>query len=152
MEKNKLCYAAGCHRPLPKGRSKFCSDRCSNRINQQKKRARRQNKEWSQEDDTLNIPSQKKNVSSRRGQVYDDIKESGLALEIYEKTNTIAGVAKILGTTDAAVSMAYQAYLEDVSIANEQKNWSVPQVAEKTLEDFDKKRWSENDIISTSSR
>ena len=140
MEKNKLCYAAGCHRPLPKGRSKFCSDRCSNRINQQKKRARRQNKEWTQEDDTLNIPSQKKNVSSRRGQVYDDIKESGLALEIYEKTNTIAGVAKILGTTDAAVSMAYQAYLEDVSIANEQKNWSVPQVAEKTLEDFDKFR------------
>ena len=140
MSKNKLCYAAGCHRPLPKGRSKFCSDRCSNRINQQKKRARRQNKEWTQEDDTLNIPSQKKNVSSRRGQVYDDIKESGLALEIYEKTNTISGVAKILGTTDAAVSMAYQAYLEDITVEKEQKNWKVPQVAEKTLRDFDKFR------------
>ena len=116
MEKNKLCYAAGCHRPLPKGRSKFCSDRCSNRIAQQKKRAKKAGVTWTQEDDTLEIPSHKKNVSARRGQVYDDIKESGLALEIYEKTNTISGVAKILGTTDAAVSMAYQAYLEDITV------------------------------------
>ena len=140
MAKNKLCYAAGCHRPLPKGRSKFCSDRCSNRIAQQKKRAKKAGVAWSQEDDTLEIPSHKKNVSARRGQVYDDIKESGLALEIYEKTNTISGVAKILGTTDAAVSMAYQAYLEDITVEKEQKNWKVPQVAEKTLRDFDKFR------------
>ena len=37
MPKNKLCYAGGCHRPLPKGRSKYCSERCYNRINMQKK-------------------------------------------------------------------------------------------------------------------
>ena len=137
---NNLCYAAGCHRVLPKGRRKYCSERCSNRIHQQKKVARRKGKEWSQTEDTLEIPSHKKNVSSRRGQVYDDIKESGLALEIFDKTNTISGVAKILGTTDAAVSMAYQAYVEDLHIEKEQKNWSVPQVAETTLQNFDKFR------------
>ena len=52
---NKLCYAAGCHRPLPKGRSKFCSDRCSNRIAQQKKRAKKGRCYLGQqEEDTLN--------------------------------------------------------------------------------------------------
>ena len=137
VENKKLCYAAGCHRPLPKGRSKFCSDRCSNRIAQQKKRAKKAGTEWTQEDDVLDIPSQKKNVSARRGQVYDDIKESGLALEIFEKKNTITGVAKILGTTDAAVSMAYQAYMEDLSIKKDRENWKLPQVAEKTLQDFE---------------
>jgi predicted nucleic acid-binding Zn ribbon protein len=137
VKDRKLCYAAGCHRPLPKGRSKFCSDRCSNRIAQQKKRAKKAGVEWTQEDDVLNIPSQKKNVSARRGQVYDDIRESGLALEIFEKKNTITGVAKILGTTDAAVSMAYQAYMEDLSIEKDKENWKLPQVAEKTLQDFE---------------
>ena len=63
MQKNKLCYAGGCHRPLPKGRSKYCSDRCYNRINMQKKRARKAGVEWTQEDDELNIPSQKQMYS-----------------------------------------------------------------------------------------
>ena len=67
---NKLCYAAGCHRPLPPKKKKFCSKRCYERINQQKKRARKAGKEWTQEDDVLDIPSQKPNVASRRGQVY----------------------------------------------------------------------------------
>ena len=53
MAKNNLCYAAGCHRPLPKNRKKYCSDRCSNRINMQKKRARKLGVEWEQEEDTL---------------------------------------------------------------------------------------------------
>ena len=79
--KNKFCYAAGCHRPLPKGKRKYCSDRCYNRISMQKKRAKKKGIEWSQEDDVLEIPS-KKNVQSRRGKVYTDIKESGLAEEI----------------------------------------------------------------------
>ena len=38
---NKFCYAAGCHRPLPKGKRKYCSDRCYNRISMQKKRAKK---------------------------------------------------------------------------------------------------------------
>ena len=73
----KLCYAGGCHRVLPKGRSKFCSDRCSNRIKMQKKRAKDKGIEWTQENKELSIPS--KNVESRRGKVYNDIVESGLA-------------------------------------------------------------------------
>mgnify|MGYP003112684552 FL=1 len=136
MAKNKLCYAAGCHRPLPKNRKKYCSDRCSNRINMQKKRARKLGVEWEQEEDTLVIPSQKTNVQSRRGKVYNDIVESGLAQEILEKKNTIKGVAKILETTDGAVSMAYSAYVEDLELEKAQEKWSLPQVAEKTLSDF----------------
>ena len=136
MPKNKLCYAGGCHRPLPKGRSKYCSERCYNRINMQKKRARKAGIEWKQEDDELNIPSQKTNVQSRRGKVYNDIVESGLAEEILEEKNTIKNVASILGTTVGAVSMAFSAYVEDLKIQKQKETWSLPQVAEKTLQDF----------------
>ena len=140
MANRPLCYAGGCHRPLPKGKRKFCSDRCSNRINMQKKRARKAGTEWVQEDDSLNIPSQKPSVATRRGQVYEDIKSSGLAQEIYEKTITLTDVAKILETTPAAVQMAYQAYLEDLQTEQAQETWALPVVAEKTLEDFDEFR------------
>ncbi len=135
MEKNKLCYAAGCHRPLPKGKRKYCSDRCYNRISMQKKRAKKKGIEWTQETDVLKIPS-KKNVQSRRGKVYNDIVESGLAEEILKEKNTLSDVAKILDTSIAAVSMAYNAYIEDLENQVEKENWEQPQVAEKTLEDF----------------
>ena len=135
MEKNKLCYAAGCHRPLPKGKRKYCSDRCYNRISMQKKRAKKKGIEWTQETDVLTIPS-KKNVQSRRGKVYNDIVESGLAEEILKEKNTLSDVAKILDTSIAAVSMAYNAYIEDLENQVEKENWEQPQVAEKTLEDF----------------
>ena len=134
MEKNKLCYAGGCHRVLPKGRSKFCSDRCSNRIKMQKKRAKDKGLEWTQEEKKLSIPS--KNVESRRGKVYNDIVESGLATEILKEKNTLTDVAKILGTTVGAVSMAYNAYLQDLETKAAQDKWELPQVAEKSLEDF----------------
>ena len=133
----KLCYAAGCHRPLPPRAKKYCSKRCYNRINMQKKRARKAGKEWSQEDDVLEIPSKKTNVQSRRGQVYNDIVESGLAADIHTEKITITEVAKVLGTTQGAVSMAYSAYVEDLKTKQEQDKWSLPQVAEKTLVDFD---------------
>ena len=133
---NKFCYAGGCHRPLPKGRTKYCSDRCYNRITMQKKRAKKKGIEWTQEDDTLVIPSQKKNLQSRRGQVYSDIVDSGLAEEILKGKNTLADVAKILNTSVAAVSMAYNAYIEDKENELAQDNWAIPQVAEKSLQDF----------------
>ena len=138
--KNKLCYAAGCHRPLPKGRRKFCSERCSNRIQMQKKRAKKAGLEWEQEDDVLEIPSEKRNVSARRGKVYTDIIESNLAKEILEEKITISEVATVLGTTIAAVSMAYQAFLEDLKVGEERDKWKLPQVAEKTLQDFEEFR------------
>ena len=137
MVEKKLCYAGGCHRPLPPKAKKYCSKRCYNRINMQKKRARKAGVEWTQEDDVLEIPSQKTNVQSRRGKVYNDIVESGLAAEIHNKKNTITAVADILGTTVGAVSMAYSAYVEDMKTDLDKETWSIPQVAEKTLEDFD---------------
>jgi len=137
MVEKKLCYAGGCHRPLPPKAKKYCSKRCYNRINMQKKRARKAGVEWTQEDDVLVIPSQKTNVQSRRGKVYNDIVESGLAAEIHNKKNTITAVANILGTTVGAVSMAYSAYVEDMKTDLDKESWAIPQVAEKTLEDFD---------------
>ena len=132
----KLCYAAGCHRPLPPKARKFCSVRCRNRISQQIKRAKQKGVEWSQEEDTLSIPSQKKTVQTRRGKVYEDLKESGLAKEILEKKLTMSEAAKVLETSVASVSMGYNAYVEDLKNEEEKKDWEVPQVAEKTLEDF----------------
>ena len=134
--KNKICYAAGCHRPLPPKARKFCSSRCKNRINQQKKRAKAKGVEWKQEDDTLNIPSQNKTVQTRRGKVYDDLKESGLGEDILTKKITMSEVSKVLKTSVAAVSMAYNAYIEDLENEEEKKEWEVPQVAEKSLEHF----------------
>jgi len=134
MADKKLCYAAGCHRVLPSGRKKFCSDRCRNRIKMQKKRARDKGLAWSQKEDDLVIPS--KNVESRRGKVYTDIVESGLAEEILKGKNTLTDVAKILGTTPGAVSMAYNAYIEDLENKAAQDKWELPQVAEKSLQDF----------------
>jgi hypothetical protein len=102
----------------------------------QKKRAKKKGIEWTQEDDTLVIPSQKKNLQSRRGQVYSDIVDSGLAEEILKGKNTLVDVAKILNTSVAAVSMAYNAYIEDKENELAQDNWAIPQVAEKSLQDF----------------
>ena len=136
MANKKLCYAAGCLRPLPPKASKYCSTRCRNRISQQKKRAKAKGIEWTQEEDKLNIPSQKTNVQSRRGKVYNDIVESGLAKEILEEKNTIKNVASILETTVGAVSMAFSAYVEDLKIEEQKEKWSLPQVAEKSLQDF----------------
>ena len=86
-ENRKICFAAGCKRLLPRGRRKFCSDKCSNRIHMQKKRAAKIGKEWKQDEETLTIPSEieaKRNVQSRRGTVYKDIVESGLAQDILD--------------------------------------------------------------------
>ena len=136
MVDKKICYAAGCHRVLPQGKRKYCSDRCYNRISMQKKRAKKKGIEWTQKDDTLEIPSQKKNVQVRRGKVYTDIVESGLGEEILKGKNTLSDVAKILKTSVAAVSMAYNAYIEDLENEVQKENWELPQVAEKSLEDF----------------
>ena len=40
MVDRKICYAAGCKRVLSGKRMKYCSDRCANRIQTQKKRAK----------------------------------------------------------------------------------------------------------------
>ena len=105
----KLCYAAGCLRPLPPKSSKYCSTRCRNRISQQKKRAKAKGIEWTQEDDKLNIPSQK-TVQQRRGKVYTDLVESELGMQILQKKLTMSEVAKILDTSVASVSMACLLY------------------------------------------
>ena len=90
---------------------------------------------WSQEEDTLIIPSQRKNVQSRRGKVYDDLKESGLGNEILAKKMTLSEVAKVLETSVASVSMAYNAYLEDLDTEMQQENWT-PVESEQTIEHF----------------
>ena len=135
MANKKLCYAAGCLRPLPPKASKYCSTRCRNRISQQKKRAKAKGIEWTQEDDVVNIPSQN-NVRKRRGKIYTDIKESGYAQQILEKKVTMSEVAKVLDTSVASVSMAYNAWVEDTETEIKQKTWQIPQVAEKSLQDF----------------
>jgi hypothetical protein len=135
MSDRKLCYAAGCHKVLPPKARKFCSEKCRNRINTQKKRAKKKGEVWSQEEDTLIIPSQRKNVQSRRGKVYDDLKESGLGNEILTKKMTLSDVAKVLETSVASVSMAYNAYLEDLDTEMQQENWT-PVESEQTIEHF----------------
>ena len=108
----KLCYAAGCHKVLPPKARKFCSERCRNRINTQKKRAKKKGVEWTQEEDVLNIPSQK-NVQTRRGKVYDDLKESGLGNEILIKKMTLSDVAKVLDVPPVCPSK-----LNDVAVTS----------------------------------
>src|SRR5210317_785373 len=135
MAYKKSCYAAGCHKFLPPKARKFCSEKCRNRINTQKKRAKKKGEVWSQEEDTLVIPSQRKNVQSRRGKVYDDLKESGLGNEILVKKMTLSDVAKVLETSVASVSMAYNAYLEDLDTEMQQENWT-PVESEQTIEHF----------------
>jgi len=136
MVDKQLCYAGGCHKVLPAKARKFCSDRCRNRVNKQKARAKEAGKEWTQVDDKLNIPSKKKNVQTRRGKVYEDLKESGLAENILKKKMTLSDVARVLETSVAAVSMAYNAYIEDLETIEQQKNWEPVTEKEITLEGF----------------
>ena len=136
MVDKQLCYAGGCHKVLPAKARKFCSERCRNRVNKQKARAKEAGKEWTQVDDKLNIPSKKKNVQTRRGKVYEDLKESGLAENILKKKMTLSDVARVLETSVAAVSMAYNAYIEDLETIEQQKNWEPVTEKEITLEGF----------------
>ena len=136
MVDKQLCYAGGCHKVLPAKARKFCSERCRNRVNKQKARAKQAGKEWTQVDDKLDIPSQKKNVQTRRGKVYEDLKESGLAENILKKKMTLSDVARVLETSVAAVSMAYNAYIEDLETIEQQKNWEPVTEKEITLEGF----------------
>ena len=136
MVDKQLCYAGGCHKVLPAKARKFCSERCRNRVNKQKARAKEAGKEWTQVDDKLNIPSQKKNVQTRRGKVYEDLKESGLAENILKKKMTLSDVARVLETSVAAASMAYNAYIEDLETIEQQKNWEPVTEKEITLEGF----------------
>ena len=136
MVDKQLCYAGGCHKVLPAKARKFCSERCRNRVNKQKARAKQAGKEWTQVDDKLNIPSQKKNVQTRRGKVYEDLKESGLAEDILKKKMTLSDVARVLETSVASVSMAYNAYIEDLETIEQQKNWEPVTEKEITLEGF----------------
>ena len=136
MPENKICYAAGCKKTIPPKSRKFCSYKCRNRINKQKARAKAKGIDWKQEEDVLDIPSKKKNVQTRRGQVYEDLKQSGLGNEILTKKMTLSDVAKVLETSVAAVSMAYNAFLEDLENEIEQETWAKDVEAEKSLEDF----------------
>ncbi len=136
MVDKQLCYAGGCHKVLPAKARKFCSERCRNRVNKQKARAKEAGKEWTQVDDKLDIPSQKKNVQTRRGKVYEDLKESGLAENILKKKMTLSDVARVLETSVAAVSMAYNAYIEDLETIEQQKKWEPVTKKEITLEGF----------------
>jgi len=135
MVDKKLCYAAGCHKILPPNKRKYCSSRCYNRISMQKKRAKKAGVKWVQEDDILQIPSQN-NVQSRRGKVYTDLVESGLGKDIMAQKITKSEVAKILNTSVASVSMAYNAFIEDLETQSQQKDWALPQEAEAALKEF----------------
>ena len=48
---------------------------------------------------------------------------------------TIGEVAKILNTSVASVSMAYNAFIEDLETQSQQKDWALPQEAEAALKE-----------------
>ena len=63
------------------------------------------------------------------------MKESGLGNEILIKKMTLSDVAKVLDVSVASVSMAYNAFLEDLENEKLQESWS-PIESEQTIQHF----------------
>ena len=107
-EKITICVADNCLVPLPEGRKKYCSDRCSKRTRQRAWRASKPTTEL-QVEKTVD-----ENVQKRRGDYYAIMKKKNFFDDILQGNKTKKEVANILSCSPSTVSRAVAAYLEDV--------------------------------------
>ena len=107
-EKITICVADNCLVPLPEGRKKYCSDRCSKRTRQRAWRASKPTKNYHVD------KAVDENVQKRRGDYYAIMKKKNFFNDILEGKKTKKEVANILSCSPSTVSRAVAAYLEDV--------------------------------------
>ena len=107
-EKITICVADNCLVPLPEGRKKYCSDRCSKRTRQRAWRASKPTKEYHIDKGV------DENVQKRRGDYYAIMKKKNFFNDILEGKKTKKEVANILSCSPSTISRAVAAYLEDV--------------------------------------
>jgi len=106
-EKNTLCTASDCVAPLPEGRHKYCSDKCANRV---KKRAYRAKKTANEFQVVKDVDP---NLQKRRGDYYAVMKKKNFFTDILEGKKTKKEIADILNCSQATVSRAMAAWVED---------------------------------------
>jgi len=81
-EKITICVADNCLVPLPEGRKKYCSDRCSKRTRQRAWRANKPTKEYHVD------KAVDENVQKRRGDYYAIMKKKNFFNDILEGKKT----------------------------------------------------------------
>ena len=136
-EKNTLCTASDCVSPLPDGRQKYCSDKCANRV---KKRAYRAKKSAS---DIQVIKEVDPNIQKRRGDYYAIMKKKNFFDDSLSGSKTKKEIADILNCSQATVSRAMAAYVEDMAKEAEYKKRTkavVGEIQEAHVDDFVKFR------------
>ena len=136
-EKNTLCTASDCVSPLPEGRQKYCSDKCANRVKKRAYRAKKSAK------DIQVVKEVDPNIQKRRGDYYAIMKKKNFFDDILSGSKTKKEIADILNCSQATVSRAMAAYVEDMAKEAEYEKRTkavVGEIQEADVDDFVKFR------------
>lgn len=123
-----------CDKRLEGQRRKYCSDKCSNRVQMRRYRARKRGEE------VLDDTAQKTDSGEAlRGGVYEEIKRRGLVDALinddYEFTQRQA--AELIGCDQSAVAKSVRALREDKKLRQAEEDFEAPSIPELTLENLD---------------
>lgn len=117
---------AKCGGALPKGRRKFCSDRCSNAWHQDMHRKRNNVGKYGGKAPVAKEPKSSTMTGIRaqyKGDVYERLREGGLFRKIDMREISQKDAATIIGATQGAVSKAFNIWVGEQRVVREAASW-----------------------------
>lgn len=160
-----VCDAAGCDKPLPKGKRRYCGSTCQNRMAKRRARAKARAERGGWQHDPRIQPaevhkpangtavtkanSQDGRGSARRGQRYDQFRAEGWPHMLDSGAMTVTDVAEQFECRESDVSRWMAAYREDQKTERDQEAWERDPTVEECLEDFGafcRRYWPDDEI------
>lgn len=136
-----VCTAGGCLKPLPKGRRRFCSDTCLNRVKSRRKRgsplAAQDNQPKALNGASVLAPDEALDGrgSARGGEGYERFVSQG-GVELHEQGWTHADLATRFGVSRVTVTHWLAHHVNKLRDERKQMSWRQPDEAKAALEDF----------------
>lgn len=142
----QVCAAMDCEQPLPAeahGNQKYHAERCRNREQRRRHRARKKGREVVRkikpvnQDFTSEDESADGRASARRGPGYERFLSEGYAILVANGQMSNGDAAKAMETSDANISRWLAAYHQDIKAARDREAWGGPDdEARQSLDDF----------------
>lgn len=132
------CQRHGCQRKVKgdraKNGAKYCSDECSKQVRRESDNRRKRVANMGRRESVAEAWSQgDTNKYARRGEVYEQLIDSGLGDRLVARELTQDAAAELLGVTVAAVSRALEAYEYDAQVKALQGKWRRSRFTEAML-------------------